>query len=120
MNRRYRLTKPDDFARVRRQGRSWAGPLLVLAAARNQGDQVRFGFSVGKRIGNAVTRNRTKRRLREAVWRQRDLIPSGYDLVFIARHPIGRVSFQQIEQAVHHLVFKAFDPATRSQRESCG
>jgi ribonuclease P protein component len=89
-----------------------------LAAARNQGDQSRFGFSVGKRIGNAVTRNRTKRRLREAVWQHRDLIPSGYDLVFIARHSIGQVGFQQIEQAVQRLVLKAFGPAVADQRES--
>ena len=66
MDRQSRLRANQDFQRVRREGRSWSSPLAVLIAAPNAADHTRFGFAVGKRIGNAVTRNRVKRRLREA------------------------------------------------------
>ena len=85
------LKKRRDFLRVRAAARRWAAPGLVLQAApmpeadTEQG-LVRVGYTASRRIGNAVQRNRAKRRLRAAV---AHVMPasaqSGCDYVVIAR-----------------------------------
>ena len=68
MQKELRLKKAQEFSHIYRHGRSWANDLLVLKAMPNGTDgRNRYGFSVGKRTGNAVVRNTIKRRTREAV-----------------------------------------------------
>ncbi|MFQ6058476.1 MAG: ribonuclease P protein component, partial [Anaerolineae bacterium] len=107
MKKKYRLTSNEDFQRVRRQGRSWAHPLLVLCALPNDREHSRFGFAVGKRVGKAVARNRAKRLLREATRLRQARIVPGWDLVFIARQPIRQADFRQVDQAVEGLLRRA-------------
>ena len=63
MERRYRLQKNKAFQYVYHRGRSAACRDLVMLVAKGRGMKV--GFSVSKKVGNAVTRNKVKRRLRE-------------------------------------------------------
>jgi ribonuclease P protein component len=102
MQRERRLRKSSDFAAARRHGRSWADPLLVLIARRNGADVSRVGFAVGRRVGNAVVRNRIKRRLR-TLTRPVD-IADGWDLVFIARRDAAISSFPELARAVSRLL----------------
>ncbi len=104
MRRRFRLRTNAQFKRVRGGGRSWAQPLAVLYALPNAEGVTRVGFSVGKRIGKAVARNRVKRLLREAVRLRLPNIKPGYDLVFIARAPIAGAKFQIVAAAVDQLL----------------
>ncbi len=80
---------------------------MALVFVRTRQPDKRIGFSVGKRIGNAVCRNRVKRRLREAVTPLLPEIPSGYRLIFIARSAIASEDFSSICKTVHYLVHKA-------------
>lgn len=83
---RGRLTRSAEFERVYRQGRSWANRQLVLYAFPNpEAEQARVGFSVSRRVGGAVQRNRVKRVLREAVAAAADELDAGRDLVVVAR-----------------------------------
>lgn len=104
MQRRFRLRTDAQFRRVRGAGRSWANSLLVLYALANGEGVSRFGFAVGKRIGKAVTRNRTKRLLREAVRQNLPAIKPGYDVVLIARTPIATATFREVAAAVQQLL----------------
>jgi len=101
------LRSNKQFQRVRREGRSWAHPLLVLCALPNDLEHSRFGFSASHWVGNAVVRNRAKRLMREATRLRQGDIEEGWDLVFIARNSIRGVSFTQVDQAVRQLLRRA-------------
>lgn len=107
MKRPYRLRRNSDFQRVRRMGKFYASPFLVLAFLQNELNHSRFGFVVSKRLGKAVQRNKIKRRMREAIRLCIPQIKPGFDLVFIARRPIDRASYAEIEGTLKHLLRKA-------------
>lgn len=107
MKRRHRLRDNKRFQEVRRRGRSYSDRLLVLCALPNGLPESRFGFSVSRRIGKAVVRNKIKRRLREATRLRMDQIQPGWDIVFIARKPICQASYQEIDAACARLLRRA-------------
>jgi ribonuclease P protein component len=82
-----RLKRRAEFLRVAASGRRAAEPgLVVQARARGDDGPARLGFTVTKKVGNAVVRNRTRRRLKEAARLMlRDAAPRGVDLVLIGR-----------------------------------
>ena len=88
MKRSFRLTKSADVQRVRRSGKSYAHPFVVLIASANELEHVRIGVAAGRSVGNAVERNRAKRLLRAASNALLPHIQHGYDLLLIARKPI--------------------------------
>lgn len=102
MQRRHRLTEGRRFAEIHKEGINAANRLLVLRALPNGLGHSRFGFVVSKRIGNAVTRNLIKRRLREVVRQNR--VKDGWDAVFIARRGAANVEFIQLREATNNLL----------------
>jgi ribonuclease P protein component len=130
VQRKFRLTRSEDFKRVRRSGKSYAHPLVVLIVQahdqrsttvpdafggspadqpRNPVDQQRLkiGVAAGRTVGTAVYRNRAKRLLREAM---RPLIPkiaSGLDLILIARPGLVSATLEETRQALLNLLQRA-------------
>ncbi|HMN29325.1 MAG TPA: ribonuclease P protein component [Caldilineaceae bacterium] len=107
MKARYRVRDNERFQIVRKQGEAYHSELLVLCALANGLAYSRFGFSVSSRIGGAVVRNRIKRRLREAIRLRMDQIKPGWDVVLIARHPIRRANYHQMDAACARLLRRA-------------
>ena len=107
MKRRFRLTRATDFERVRRFGKSYAHPLIVLIVLRNEMDISRFATAAGRSIGNAVKRNRAKRILRETIRPKIPNIVPGWDIVLLARKPISTADFQDVDLALIKLLTQA-------------
>ena len=107
--RRLRLLRPAEFSRVYdcRQSAS-SGPLVLYAATNPENPAgVRVGLSVSRRIGNAVVRNRWKRRLREAFRTVRRTLPAGNDFVLVVRSggpPSGAAAARRVEETITALV----------------
>lgn len=93
--------------RVRRLGKSYAHPLLVLVALSNETESSRFAVSAGKTVGNAVQRNRAKRLIRAALDLLVSVIPPGWDLILIARRPLATATFSQTQSALLQLLQRA-------------
>ncbi len=85
--KRGRLSRSGDFDRVYRQGRSTGGREFVVHVFPREAslDAPRVGLSVSKKVGDAVTRNRIKRVLRESVSALEGDLAAGSDLVITAR-----------------------------------
>jgi ribonuclease P protein component len=90
-----RLTKRRDFKEVYEHGKSVATRGLVLYYFANSSNLTKTGFVAGKKVGNAVIRNRVKRLLREVFRIHKDEIKSGLDLIFIARLPFAKYDYYQ-------------------------
>ncbi|MFD2170643.1 ribonuclease P protein component [Tumebacillus lipolyticus] len=105
LQKEHRLTDKRDFQRVFHHGQSFANRYLVIYYLKNRNcDTFRVGFSVSKKVGKAVMRNRVKRLLREAFRANREQIVESYDLVVIARPSASDLNFEKMLQNVQHLL----------------
>jgi len=101
MKREFRLTRSLDYKRVRRTGRSFAHPLLVLLVAPAQDKLgLKIGITTGRSVGKAVDRNRAKRRLKALADNYLPTIQPGWDIIIIARQPVVNAPFESIRQVL--------------------
>lgn len=101
-----RLKKSKDFKKVYNRGKSLATYNLVLYYYPNRTDTNRLGFSISTKVGNAVVRNKIRRRLREII-RLKENLKRGYDLIIIARKPVVNLDYKGLERDVNKLFKKA-------------
>lgn len=83
-----RLSRPDDYARVKREGRNFTNKFFVLGIAPNTVGHNRYGFIASKRLGGAVERNRARRVMRACVQALHHTLRPGYDVTVICRQGI--------------------------------
>lgn len=101
-----RLRSSTDIERVRREGHSYAHPLVVLVVlAQPLAAHSRLAVIAGRSVGCAVQRNRAKRLLREAA--RRLSVHAGWDMMLIARKPLTHADFQDCYHAVEAVCRKA-------------
>lgn len=99
------LKKNHDFRNVYRRGKSVANRYLVLYKYPNKEAINRLGISVSKKVGNSVVRSRITRLIRESYRLKEETISrSGWDFIVIARGAANGASYQEIADALEHLL----------------
>ncbi|MCC7073802.1 MAG: ribonuclease P protein component [Deltaproteobacteria bacterium] len=109
-----RVLRSGDFTRIERQGTRTAGALLVLLARmRRDGRPGRVGFTVSKKVGNAVVRNRVRRRLREIVRRHKEWLDAR-DLIVIVKPEAASADAAALAAQLASLVERIARQGSRS------
>jgi ribonuclease P protein component len=99
-----RLTRTTEFARVRAEGRSVHGRLMVCSVlAVEERERARVGIVTSRRVGSAVERNRVRRRLREIVRMDRPHLPMGRWIVLVARASAAGAEFAELQAEWRYL-----------------
>jgi ribonuclease P protein component len=93
--------------RVRRLGKSYAHPLVVLVVLPDADGIIHVGFTAGRSVGKAVQRNRAKRMLREAIRSLLPMIKPGWKIILISRSPVLNAKLPELETAIFQLLQKA-------------
>ena len=105
MKKSFRVKKDREFQKVFRKGKSTANRQFVIYQY-NKEDQSHFrvGISVSKKLGNAVTRNRLKRRIRHILMELDDQLAQDVDFIVIARQTIVQMSYQEMKSSRMHVL----------------
>ena len=94
------------FRRLYAKGKSAVNPCLALYCRKNNLGYNRLGLTVGVKLGKAVVRNRTRRRIREAYRIHEDRFLPGYDLVVVSRVRAGHSRYREVERSLLSLADK--------------
>jgi ribonuclease P protein component len=105
MKKAFRIKKNKEFQAVFQKGQSVANRQFVLYMLEKK-DQAHFriGLSVSKKIGNAVTRNRIKRYIRQVFHENKGRISPKKDYVIIARKPAAEMDYHSIKKSLEHVL----------------
>lgn len=93
------LKTSHDFRRIAQTGQKWVTPAFIMQISKNDGTGFRLGLTVSRKVGNAVVRNRAKRRLRETVrlYLQQNN-PGDIDIVLIGRTAAADIDFVKLQK----------------------
>jgi ribonuclease P protein component len=107
VNRKFRLTKSADFKKVKDSGSVFFHPIVKMAVLKNELPHSRFAVITSKIIGNAVERNRCKRRMRAVLNLLKSECEPGWDVILIIRKNFIRSNISEIQAAVENLFIQA-------------
>lgn len=91
------LKENKDFRRLYYRGKSKASSCIVTYVMKNRSGETAYGITTGKKIGNAVKRNRARRIIRAAFFELEQRLNSSYDIVFVARTRTSQVKMQEVK-----------------------
>ena len=107
MRREYSLRRNKEFRYVYRRGKSVSDRNLLLIYVKTKTPHLKVGFSVSKKLGNSVERNKIKRRMKEAFFSMLDDVDKKSLLVFVPREPVRQGNYQMILCSMHKLLYRA-------------
>ena len=105
--RSLRVRSRADYLKIQRSGQKMGGRYLIILSMDNELPASRFGITVSRKTGNAVTRNRVKRRIRELQRFNRDSVVTGKDIVVIATQKASEATFERMKMEYTDLIKRA-------------
>ena len=91
------LKARQDFLRVQGRGKRFTSQWVLVFVAPSPTDKVRVGYTVSRKVGNAVVRNHVRRRLREIIRLEREKLDGGFDYVLMALPRSKNAAFQALQ-----------------------
>jgi len=107
MSKLKRLKRNTDFQKVYRYRKSFSSRTTVIYVKPNGEKFNRIGFSISKKVGNSVTRNRIKRFYIEVLITEKEKIKKGYDIVLIARREAAEMDFYTACREIRKVLMKS-------------
>lgn len=104
MEKKFRLRKNMEFKKVYSGGKNYWNRNLILYIRKNKLSESRYGITITKKIGNAVVRNKIRRRMKEIYRLNIYRIKDGYDLIFIPKKNVVELSYKELESAIIHIL----------------
>ena len=120
MKKNFRVKREKDFKAIFKEGTSFANRKFVVYQLENQKNHFRVGLSVSKKLGNAVTRNQIKRRIRHILLSVREHLADNVDFVVIARKGVESLDYAEMEKNLLHVLklSKIYREGIRSEKET--
>ena len=106
LNDKNRVKKRKDFTKVYRQGKSLSAANVVVCWRKTKCDCYRVGFTVSKKVGNAVIRNKVRRRLKEIVRLHPERFFNGIDYIIVARSAAAFCDYRELDMELERLLRK--------------
>lgn len=100
------LKKNHEFRRLYHKGKSAVSPYFVIYCRKNNREMSRLGITTGVKLGNAVKRNRARRRIRALYRTNEERILSGYDIVVVARTRVIFGNYAELDHSFRKLMKK--------------
>ncbi len=107
MRREYSLRRNKEFRYVYRRGKSVSDKYFVLIYVKTKTPHLKVGFSVSKKLGNAVNRNKIKRRMKEAFFSMLNDVSKKSLIVFVPRECAKDLNYSSILTSLGKLLGKA-------------
>lgn len=104
MNKINRLRSNMEFKKIYSNGKNYWNRNLVLYVRKNDLGYTRVGYSITKKIGNSVVRNKIRRRMKEIYRLRYDELENNYDLIFIPKKNVVDISYDELESAMIHIL----------------
>lgn len=104
MKKEYRIKDNKDFQTVFQKGISTANRQFVVYVLEKEQPHFRIGLSVSKKIGNAVTRNRIKRLIRQFFLEHQEYLAQDKDYIIIARKPTSDMDYYEVTNSLRHVL----------------
>jgi ribonuclease P protein component len=104
MNKQQRIKKNKEFQRVFKKGKSFANRQFIVYVLKSDQPEFRLGLSVSKKVGNAVTRNRVKRYIRQTFLEIKEDVMPNADYVIIARQQAADLDFHESRKSLEHIL----------------
>ena len=120
MKKNFRVKREKDFKAIFKEGTSFANRKFVIYRLENKKKHFRVGLSVSKRLGNAVTRNQIKRRIRHILQNAKREISEDVDFVVIARNGVEALGYAEMEKNLLHVLklSKIYQEGNGSEKET--
>lgn len=106
MKNKYIVKKTKDFNNIINNGKFVKNNIFIVYYLPSEDNKMYFGFAVGKKIGNAVIRNKVKRRLRMLVYENQNLFSNKYKYIIMIKKDFINESYELLKNSIIDIIGK--------------